>query len=716
VPTTLLTRGGPRAVAAAAARPPAADEGIVTAIVSVTGTEDSVRDIVHPGAFAATLRRRRPKFCWMHDWKRPLGSVLSIVELKPGDKRLPKRTPDGRPWPAAAGALIATMKFNLKTQDGRDFYEHCKLWAATGEAAFSIGYKVLDGQSSKRGDVRIIYGLELYECSLVLHGAHDMALALEVKGADASDSSPIPDLEHKDTDGIGLVDEAPVQPDHTDGVMVALYPDPESAARIAVPGGLEPDDLHVTIAYLGTDPVDDPTALASAIGAAVADVGPLEGSVGGIGRFPAGPDGEPVWVPVDVPGLDRLRVAVTGALADAGRPQQSEHGFTPHMTLGYGLDDVDVVPPTPLSFSDAYLVVGTNRYPIPLAPAAPAASPMEGKAVVLELARLMRRDGLAAVMEAKSLPKTQKCAQCSSPATKRIVHTEGRAYAPACDDHEGDIKKDLGDWVVDTRPIEGKSIPTPTTEKKSMPYMPGSYEERRDLVQKAVNDLLMPPLEDPDAPRGWVCVDAMFDDYVIVTRTGARDDETFRLGYRLDGDAVSLDQPEPVQLSLIALDEPDELTEGADVRIRFLDPAAGALEDAVRFVGALPEGKSLGELTDPLLRLLDQLAVKGYDVAGAVMGEVAPDEEDEPESDDEEYGDYPDPEDEPTEDEPVEPEPDGDADDEVVPTADAPVAPVEPEPTPEDARTADPDADDDEDEVVHLDPDEHRAQMDALRA
>jgi hypothetical protein len=44
------------------------------------------------------------------------------------------------------------------------------------------------------------------------------------------------------------------------------------------------------------------------------------------------------------------------------------------------------------------------------------------------------------------------------------------------------------------------------------------------------------------------------------------------------------------------------------------------------------------------------------------------------------------------------------------------VAPVEPEPTPEDARTADPDADDDEDEVVHLDPDEHRAQMDALRA
>lgn len=35
----------------------------------------------------------------------------------------------------------------------------------------------------------------------------------------------------------------------------------------------------------------------------------------------------------------------------------------------------------------------------------------------------------------KELPKTQKCAFCSAQATTRVIHSEGMAYVPACDDH-----------------------------------------------------------------------------------------------------------------------------------------------------------------------------------------------------------------------------------------------------------------------------------------
>src|SRR3954463_15508883 len=101
-----------------------------------------------------------PKVAWMQHWKGPVGRGLHIEELKPGNKRLPKVLPDGRAWPAEAGAVIATMQFHLGTQRGREMFEHAREWAKSGEAAFSIGYKVTPGMSSKRADgVRLIYAL-----------------------------------------------------------------------------------------------------------------------------------------------------------------------------------------------------------------------------------------------------------------------------------------------------------------------------------------------------------------------------------------------------------------------------------------------------------------------------------------------------------------------------------------------------------------------------
>ena len=41
------------------------------------------------------------------------------------------------------------------------------------------------------------------------------------------------------------------QPDFSDGSMIALYPPPAAARKLAIFGGLPAKDLHLTVAYTG---------------------------------------------------------------------------------------------------------------------------------------------------------------------------------------------------------------------------------------------------------------------------------------------------------------------------------------------------------------------------------------------------------------------------------------------------------------------------------
>lgn len=399
-------------------------EGIVTAIVSVTGTEDEVADIIEPGAYRETLTKRRPKVCWAHSWEHPIGRVLHIEELMPGDPRLPTKTKDGNPWPREAGAVVATMQFNMRTDEGKNAFEAVRFYSETGECEYSIGYQVPPGKSTRdRDGVRHIKALELYELSVVLFGAHTMTGTLSIKDAIAAaherkhlggsahvapgttgavdgfqlseDGIDWEALEGKADDGSSYTtlagdtgtehaaareEDDPETgenntPDFSDGVMVAVYPDPAAADAVAkhisgpdntIPRG----DLHVTLAYLGT--TDEVQLSADAIANAVRDAAegtePLEGSIGGIGQFPAdenadGEGGAPTWAPVDVPGLGLLREAIVSALGDAVR---TDHGFTPHMTLGYGIGLIDPVPATPVTFSSVRVMYGTQRQDIDL--------------------------------------------------------------------------------------------------------------------------------------------------------------------------------------------------------------------------------------------------------------------------------------------------------------------------------------------------------------
>lgn len=159
-----------------------APEGIITAIVAVTGVRDQVEDIILPGAFTATLRRRRPKVVGHHLWTAPVARILHIEEWRPGDSRLPKRLKDGRPWPAAAGALVATMQFALDTEAGHETFKTAAFYSGSQECEWSIGYKVPPGKASRTSDgVRLIRELDLFEVSFVLFGAADQTMTLEVK-------------------------------------------------------------------------------------------------------------------------------------------------------------------------------------------------------------------------------------------------------------------------------------------------------------------------------------------------------------------------------------------------------------------------------------------------------------------------------------------------------------------------------------------------------
>ena len=62
--------------------------GIVECFSAAIGNKDSVGDICLPGCFDASLRRRKPRVVWGHNWNEHIGKVLDIYEVGPNDPRI----------------------------------------------------------------------------------------------------------------------------------------------------------------------------------------------------------------------------------------------------------------------------------------------------------------------------------------------------------------------------------------------------------------------------------------------------------------------------------------------------------------------------------------------------------------------------------------------------------------------------------------------------
>lgn len=149
-------------------------QGIVECFVAGIGNKDSVGDIVHSGAFTKSLMRRKPRVVWGHNWNDPIGKVLEIYEVPATDPRLPLKMKM-----AGIGGLFARVQFNLNSEKGREAFANVAFFGE--EQEWSIGYKTLRAQYDQKSQANIIYELELYEVSPVLHGANQLTGTISVK-------------------------------------------------------------------------------------------------------------------------------------------------------------------------------------------------------------------------------------------------------------------------------------------------------------------------------------------------------------------------------------------------------------------------------------------------------------------------------------------------------------------------------------------------------
>lgn len=173
------------------------------------------------------------------------------------------------------------------------------------------------------------------------------------------------------------------QPDHSGGTMIALkVPDPH---QYAVPDGTSPDDLHVTLVYLGNANELSPEQKQSVVQAA-------QEAAARFGRppqamfpydystFPSDdPEGRPFVLHPYGDDLDELYGHVCNALKEHGLGDKiaANHDFNPHVTLKYLQGDEqaphpDYTPPDmdEISFPQMRVSIGDQEHPIALTPTA----------------------------------------------------------------------------------------------------------------------------------------------------------------------------------------------------------------------------------------------------------------------------------------------------------------------------------------------------------
>lgn len=156
-------------------------QGVVECFVAGIGNKDSVGDIIVPGAFTESLKRRKPRVVWGHNWNEPIGKVLEMYEVPPSDPRLPMKM-----RAAGIGGLYAKVQFNLKSERGRQAFADVAFFGE--EQEWSIGYKTLDADFDPQRQANVLKKVELYEASPVLHGANQLTGTISIKSFEGNDS------------------------------------------------------------------------------------------------------------------------------------------------------------------------------------------------------------------------------------------------------------------------------------------------------------------------------------------------------------------------------------------------------------------------------------------------------------------------------------------------------------------------------------------------
>ena len=168
--------------------------GVVECFVAGIGNKDSVGDIIVPGAFTESLKRRKPRVVWGHNWNEPIGKVLEMYEVPPSDPRLPMKM-----RAAGIGGLYAKVQFNLKSERGRQAFADVAFFGE--EQEWSIGYKTLDADFDPQRQANVLKKVELYEASPVLHGANQLTGTISIKSVENQEKNAEIKGQMRDGDG-----------------------------------------------------------------------------------------------------------------------------------------------------------------------------------------------------------------------------------------------------------------------------------------------------------------------------------------------------------------------------------------------------------------------------------------------------------------------------------------------------------------------------------
>lgn len=173
----------------------------------------------------------------------------------------------------------------------------------------------------------------------------------------------------------------PPPADDRNGIAIMLQADEETniwltgAADMALLDN-DPESLHITLGYFGEISKDSPTLLelSELCRKIASNFDPFEVRLNGLTRFMSGGDRDPVVVNADSPVLEDMRQFVRHHPA-----LNRDHGYTPHMTLGYLPADAEMpftkfpshdsgeeMPPITitrilLGYGDTYVTIPLNR-------------------------------------------------------------------------------------------------------------------------------------------------------------------------------------------------------------------------------------------------------------------------------------------------------------------------------------------------------------------
>ncbi len=132
-----------------------------------------------------------------------------------------------------------------------------------------------------------------------------------------------------------------IDPNAHPGAMVALMLSTEQQAQIAAyrVGDMDNSEAdHITLLYLGDDAqllTGYKNKVIEALACIASECEPVAGKLNGYGRFSGNDEVYPVFANYDSPALFRFRAKIIHELTECCVELPEDHGFTPHLTLGY---------------------------------------------------------------------------------------------------------------------------------------------------------------------------------------------------------------------------------------------------------------------------------------------------------------------------------------------------------------------------------------------